>query len=66
MSRRHDMQPSLWGWNACVGSISVLASGVATMWLPWPWDAVGWAFLAAVLCTVGGLLYPVSDPDGEG
>lgn len=53
--------PSLWTWSACVGSISVAASGVATMWLPWPWDAIAWAALAIALCTVGGLLYPMNN-----
>jgi len=60
-----DTPPSLWTWSACVGSISVATSGVATMWLPWPWDAVAWAVLALVLCTVGGLLYPVNERTEE-
>lgn len=58
-----DTPLSLWAWSACVGSISVAASGVSTMWLPWPWDAIAWVVLAIVLCTVGGLLYPVNDLD---
>lgn len=55
----------LWRWSLCVGSISVAVSGVATMWLPWPWDVIGWAVLAIALCTIGGRLYPVSESEAS-
>ena len=46
-------------WSAVTGSLSVAVSGVATMWLPSPWDTAAWAVVAIVLCTVCGLSYPV-------
>ena len=49
----------LGAWSAVMGSLSVAVSGVATMWLPSPWDGIAWAALAIILCTVCGLSYPV-------
>lgn len=45
-------------WSLIAGSLSIAVSGVATMWLPYPWNAAAWAGSALALCTVCGLLAP--------
>jgi hypothetical protein len=51
---RRTQYPGLWSMAAIAGSLAVLASGLATVWLPWPWDAGAWAVLAVALCAYAG------------